>query len=233
MSKKRENEAAWESWKKSSEVKKEDGLEEKQAAIAKLISELEDAEKSLVEAGAKTFAEMYPNTPIRQERIPFNYNNHSIELPPYKTSMTFVVPELNEIKKDGYIRLFEAAWENDLDAVKALTLAPWQWREGSPLETPLKIAIIDGNSFSPFSIAVLRGHYDLARKIVEIAMAQYHKDDGLSSRQRWTMRSEESDDEYDTDDSYDKHQGQSVLFKCVCEMLTTDRSPHLCGTSQR
>lgn len=66
---------------------------------------------------------------------------------------------------------------------------------------------MDGRGFSPFSIAALRGHYDLARKIIEICMAQYHKDDGLSSRQRWTMRTDDSDEEYDSDDGYGTDRG--------------------------
>ncbi|KAH7360980.1 ankyrin repeat-containing domain protein [Rhexocercosporidium sp. MPI-PUGE-AT-0058] len=220
----RENKQAWENWKKSSEAKKEDGLEEKKAAIAKLILELEDAEKSLIEAGAKTFAEMYPNTPKHQGNTGYNYNyNYQPSEPaPYKTSLNFVVPELNDAKKDGYIRLFSAAWENNLDTVKTMTLAPWQWKEGSPLESPLKIATTDGNGFSPFSIAVLRGHYHLARKIIEICMAQYHKDDGLSSRQRWTMRTDDSEDEYDSDDGYDKDQDLPIYAELVSDKFTVD-----------
>ncbi len=72
------------------------------------------------------------------------------------------------------------------------------------MEPPLRVAIQDGNGFSPFSIAVLRGHRQLARKIVEICATQYHKDDGLSSRQRWTMRtfSESDDGESDDDEGY-------------------------------
>ncbi|KAK0126771.1 hypothetical protein ONS95_008352 [Cadophora gregata] len=217
----RENKEAWETWNKGE--KKEDGIEEKQAAIKKLIAELEQAEKSLLKAGGKTFAEMYPNTPTPQNHNRFGHNYQSPEPGAYETSLTFNVPELNPAKKDGYLRLFDAAWDNDLDTLKAMTLAPWTWVEGSPLEGPLKIAISDGNGFSPFSIAVLRGHYDLARKIVEISMAQYHKDDGISSRKRWTMRNDDSDDEYDSDDSYeDDHEHLPIYAELVSDKFTVD-----------
>lgn len=89
-----------------------------------MILELEDAEKSLIEAGAKTFIDMYPNTAKHQGNTRYNFNYEPAEPAPYETSLDFVVPELNDAKKDGYIRLFEAAWENDLDTVKAMTLAP-------------------------------------------------------------------------------------------------------------
>ncbi|KAL2074939.1 hypothetical protein VTL71DRAFT_8719 [Oculimacula yallundae] len=226
LAKKKENEKAWDDWKKISEAEKEPGMDEKQTAIQKLIAELEDTEKSLIDAGCKTFVEMYPDIPKRQENssYPYNsrFNSHPAKIEPYETSLHFVVPELNDAKKAGYIRLFEAAWGNDLDTVKAMTLAPWQWKEGSPLESPLKIAIMDGGGFSPFSIAVLRGHYDLAKKIVEICMAQFFKDDGLSSRRRWTMRSGDSEDGYDSDESYDSDQDLPIYAELVNDKFTVD-----------
>lgn len=227
----RENKQAWETWNKGQ--KKEEGIEEKQAAIEKLILELEEAEKSLLKAGGKTFAELYPDTPAHQGHNRFGYNYQPTEPSPYETTLTFNTPELNPAKTEGYIRLFDAAWDNDLDKVKALTLTPWKCNEGAPLESPLKIAITDGNGFSPFSIAVLRGHYDLARKIVEVCMAQYHKDDGVSSRQRWTMRNGDSDEEDNSDDSYEHDEGELRICNCFCLMLNRSRSsPHLCRTGQ-
>ncbi|KAH7417628.1 hypothetical protein BKA64DRAFT_702397 [Cadophora sp. MPI-SDFR-AT-0126] len=217
----RENKEAWETWTKGE--KKEDGIEEKQAAIAKLILGLEEAEKSLLKAGGKTFKEMYPDTPAHQGHNRFGYNYQPAEPSPYETTLTFNVPELNTAKKDGYIRLFDAAWDNDLDTLKSMTLAPWTWIEGAPLESPLKIAVSDGNGFSPFSIAVLRGHYDLAKKIIEISMAQYHKDDGVSSRQRWTMRNDDSDEEYDSDDDYEAdHDHLPIYAELVSDKFTVD-----------
>lgn len=78
---------------------------------------------------------------------------------------------------------------------------------------PLKIAVRDGNGFSPFSIAVLRGHYDLARKCIEICIAQYHKDDGLSSRQRWRMKKSSDEDEDMSDYDHDDENEDGKILK--------------------
>lgn len=209
--KSRENKIAWENRETALAKKNQDGVKEKRVAISQIISELEKAEKVLLDAGSKPFAQMYPDVPKRDKRYEHmhSYAPQPKKPLPYDTSLSFNVPELNDIKKTGYIRLFEAAWDNDLEKVKTMTLAPWQLMESSLLEPPLKIAVQDDNGFSPFSIAVLRGHRELARKIVEICMAQYHKDDGMSSRQRWTMRTD-SDDE-DCEDDHDNDEGTSLL----------------------
>ena len=181
-----------------------DGQREKKQAITKLIQEFESAEKALFAAGAKTFIELHPDLPRQPEN---NYQNHykPMEPLPYETRLSFQVPDLNENKRIGYHILFEAAWNNDIDTIKSLSLAPWEsptsdgtFVGSTELKTqipPLKIAVKDGNGFSPFSIAVLRGHRDLARKIIDICITQYHKDDGLTSRQRWNMLSSDSDNE--------------------------------------
>ena len=127
-------------------------------------------------------------------------NNSQIQPKPvpyrFETSFQFRIPDLNAIKKGGYIKMFEAAWNNDLETVKSITLAPWALEAGLPLNLPLKIAVQDGNGFSPFSIAVLRGHHNLAKNIVEICAAQYDEDEGLKSRKRWIVSTGGSDDCY-------------------------------------
>jgi ankyrin repeat protein len=214
--KKRENDKAWENWNKHEQPDREKGLNEKQAAIAKVIKELEEAEKTLIEAGAKTFDEMHPEIPKRIEHPRQVYKPS--EPARYETNLSFHVPDLNDAKKDGYFRLFEATWNNDLETVKALTLAPWASMNEKPLNVPLKVAVQDGNGFSPFSIAVLRGHRDLAKKIIEICATQYHKDDGLNSRQRWQMRSGDSDEGSDDDDD----ENLPIFSELVSDDFTID-----------
>lgn len=194
-----QNKLEWKNWEEKSKPQAQEGLEGKKAAIAKLIQELERAEKVLIDAGGKTFRQMHPKI---GERTQANHQTWpQAEPEPYSTTFSFQDPSLNAVKRDGYTMMFEAAWNNDLEKIKSVTLAPWNWRNEKLLEPPLKVAIQDGNGFSPFSIAVLRGHRDLAKKIVEICATQYHKDDGLNSRQRWNMRtSMDSDDEEDDDD---------------------------------
>ena len=191
-------------YQKSLEKKSIDGEKEKKEAIAKLIRELESAEKALVAAGAKTFAQLHPDLPKRQNNNHRNQYTPSDPLP-YETKLNFQIPDLNDTTRIGYQIIFEAAWSNDIDTIKSLTLALWDdphvltgpQTSGVSLKTrnsPLKVAVRDGNSFSPFSIAVLRGHRDLARKIIDICIAQYHKDDGLTTRQRGNMLPSHSDD---------------------------------------
>jgi hypothetical protein len=206
QAKKHTNDKEWEEYKNWTPPKPEDGLEQKKEAVAKVIKELERAEKTLIEAGSKTFAQLYPDLPKKEG----SKNNVYPDPKPtsYETVLRFRVPDLNDAKKGGYVKLFEAVWNNDLEKIKALTLGKWSSEEGMPLNTPLKIAIQDGNGFSPFSIAVLQGHYDLARKIVEICATQYHKDDGLRKRFRVTEESEEEDEDEDSDvESSDEEEG--------------------------
>jgi ankyrin repeat protein len=220
---KESNKKAWDEYNKKMEDKSGEGVKEKREAIAKLVRELEKAEKALIDAGAKTFAEMHPEMPTPHYR--HNYRYTAPEPSPYETSLKFMTPDLNDAKHQGYVSLFEAAWSNDLEKIKSLTLAPWA-SPPLPLQTPLKVAIQDGSGFSPFSIAVLRGHYELAKKIVEICIIQYHKDDGLSTRQRWNMRTEDSDDEssdYDSDDDREhKHEHLPIFSELVSDKFTVD-----------
>lgn len=197
------NQNKWKSYEKSMEEKEiPEGEAQKKAAIAKVIKELESTERTLIAAGAKPFAEMYPEISKNPKELTSNLYAYSPPEPakpkPYQSSVSFNVPDINHAKKNGYIRLFEAAWNGDSDAIKSLTLAPWE-SEKEPANSPLQIAVQDSNGFSPFSLAVLRGHLDLARSIVSISMAQYHKDDNKSQRQRWMMNTDDSDCE-DSDD---------------------------------
>ncbi|ESZ92311.1 hypothetical protein SBOR_7302 [Sclerotinia borealis F-4128] len=168
-------------------------------AIREAIKDLEEAEQVLIAAGAKPFTELYPDIspPQKPHRHPQGYN-HTQTIKPvhYQTQFSFHVPDLNDGKRQGYFMLFEAAWNNDLDTIENLTLSPW--KHGNTEYAPLKITVRDQNQFMPFSIAVLRGHYDLARRIVEICLAQYHNaddEDTHKGRQRWGIAVDDSDDE--------------------------------------
>lgn len=193
--KKIENQTAWDEWEKSA-LENAKGVPEKKEGISKVIKELEQVKGTLLKAGAKTFYELHPTAPKHTLRS--SYWRQSSEPKDHETSFEFsFVPEMTDLKKEGYKKLFEATWENDFDTIESLTLS------GSKDEPPLRIAVQDANGFSPFAIAVLRGHHELARKIIQICITQYHKDDGVSSRQRWTMRAD-SDDECYSEDSDDE-----------------------------
>ena len=211
------NKTEWENYKKSLEVQEEKGLGEKKAAVLDILRELKHAEQALVEAGAKTFDEQYPDITKPGENQGQQYVYKEPELKPYNTSFHFQVPDLNENKKEGFIKLFEAAWNNDLQQVKALTLAPWELKQKTSLEDPLQVAVQDSNGFSPFSIAVLRGHFDLARRIIDICKAQYQKDDGSGLRQLWNVMPDGSDH-----DGSDYGENLPIVSELVNDRFTID-----------
>ncbi|THV45654.1 hypothetical protein BGAL_0464g00050 [Botrytis galanthina] len=187
-------------------------------AVKEAIRDLEQAEKLLIAAGAKSFTDLYPDipeSPKPQDSSWHHDRRHKVAPEPYKTRFTFNVPDLNDGKRQGYFMLFEAAWNNDLDAIKSLTLHPW--KHDNVEYPPLRIAVRDGNEFMPFSIAVLRGHYDLARRIVEICLAQYHNaddEDDKKGRQRWGIMTSDDDD----DDSGDL----PIFSELVTDKFTID-----------
>ncbi|KAF7930900.1 hypothetical protein EAE99_004150 [Botrytis elliptica] len=191
-------------------------------AVKEAIKDLEQAEKLLIEAGAKSFTDLYPDIPQPPNRKGSSWRHdhrHKVAPEPYKTHFTFHVPDLNDGKRQGYFMLFEAAWNNDLEAIKNLTLQPW--KHDNVEYPPLRIAVRDGNEFMPFSIAVLRGNYDLARRIVEICLAQYHNaddEDDKKGRQRWGIMTSDDDDDDDDDESGDL----PIFSELVTEKFTID-----------
>jgi hypothetical protein len=63
---------------------------------------------------------------------------------------------------------FEAAWTGDLETIKNLTITG---SDRTRYRTPLEIAVCNSRGFSVFTIAILRGHLDVAHGIMTIAAA--------------------------------------------------------------
>jgi hypothetical protein len=107
-----------ENYEKEQAKEPQEGLKEKREAIDKLITELEHTEKILIKAGAKPFTEMHPKAPKTTQQ-PYNrYRYKPAPETPYETSLSFQTPDLNHVKTQGYIELFEAAWNGDLERIK-------------------------------------------------------------------------------------------------------------------
>jgi hypothetical protein len=70
-----------------------------------------------------------------------------------------------------------------------------QW--GPSNNTPLKIAVQDGDHQSPFHLAILRGHFDIARAVVDISFAQYQPPDEEEPKS-YRIRDELDDDASDS-----------------------------------
>ncbi|KAI1107653.1 ankyrin [Jackrogersella minutella] len=191
----------------------EEGLTEKIDAAADLISQLERVQEALVAKGGKTFKELYPDIiePVRapvvspENRLPSSY--------------TFVfkftnTTDLTDARRAAYIKLFEAAFAGDLEVIKSLTLTSWDEDKQEP---PLKIAVTDVKGHNPFSLAFLRGHYDVSKAILEIAQAQWAPK--LEKTTRFTMNKEDEDSE---DSDSDDNDEPEVYKKVIDDQFTIE-----------
>ncbi|KAB8238727.1 ankyrin repeat protein [Aspergillus alliaceus] len=153
------------------EAENRKGVELKIHAVRDLVEQFEKLEVVLLEKKAKTFKELFPDleTPQVEEETPSPIKDVSDS---FKVDFTFNVSDLTDEKKDGYLRLFEAAWCGDLDIIKTLTLSMWGEDNEQP---PLQVAVTDSNRLSPFSIAALRGHLGVAKAIIKIVQVQFKK----------------------------------------------------------
>lgn len=170
---------------------------EKKSAAKSLLAEFEALESHLVERGAKRFVEIHPDIKL-QENQSHQYHNREPEPPkPWGPRITFKLPDLTDERRDGYLKLFEACWEGNMTTVKELTLAVWDNKQ-----SPLKIAVQDFSGFSPFSIAILRRHVDIARAVLEIAHAQYAPTETPGHMKHTVHSKDDDDDMSDEDDDY-------------------------------
>ncbi|KAL2822695.1 ankyrin repeat-containing domain protein [Aspergillus cavernicola] len=175
---------------------KEEGLVEKNAAITALLADYEKLEADLLSRGAKTFKELHPDIESRPSP-PCNPPNYTAKVEPYKTVFRFRARNYTEEVKEGYFQLFEAAWLGDAETIKSLTLTAWGPDKD---RLALEIAATDFRNFSPFSIAILRGHLDTAKAILAISIAQYKPNDqGKNTRYRVVADVSDSDDGSDVD----------------------------------
>ncbi|KAK8049555.1 hypothetical protein PG994_011285 [Apiospora phragmitis] len=166
--------------KEMGQISNHDSLEMKKEAIADLVSQLQQTEEVLMARGAKTFRELHPDIENPQEARGSN-NEEDEKL--YEYSFSFKgAPDVTEKRRAAYIQLFEAAWRGDLDKIKSLTLASW---DADKTESPLKVAVADDEGNNPFSLAFLKGHYDVARAILGIVQAQWAPAD--ESKVRYKM----------------------------------------------
>ncbi|KAA8645611.1 hypothetical protein EYZ11_003498 [Aspergillus tanneri] len=197
----------------SDATKDREGIEQKMASIKLLIEEFEKVEAHLMSKEAKTFSELFPD--FESPRRNSHYSKKQTKLEPFKVTYNFKLPELTPAQSEGYLKLFEAAWSDDLDTIKALTLGTWG--EGT-VQRPLQIAVSDSNYLTPFSIAVLRGHLKTAKAILEIAQAQYKvdEDEGTQRRRRYEMDISDSGEDSDSDD------GIRVYSEIVDDKFTID-----------
>ena len=174
------------------------GVAEKQQAIDQMVGEFEKLEALLNDRGAKTFADLHPEIGEPEKRNNYGWHHRKPHKPePFKVELKFQLGDLTEETQGRYEKLFQAAWEGDAKTVKHLTLTPW--KDANEVDQPpSKVAVMDQHGLSPFSSAVLRGHFDMAAVIMEISQAQYVFPDA-PKKERYAMDGGDSDD--DVDDS--------------------------------
>jgi ankyrin repeat protein len=185
---------AYDDWKST---KDSEGTNEKIATVKSVLLEFEGLETQLLERGAKTFKQLYPDIEVPEQQQYYNYNFEPEPPKPWNPLLSFHLPDLSDERRAAYIKLFQACWDGDLTTIKELTLAVWS--EG---QSPLKIAVQDTQNFSPFSIAVLRKHFDVAKAILEIAHAQYAPDEKKGQVKHSIQPADDEDDASDGNDEF-------------------------------
>ncbi|KAG9185559.1 hypothetical protein G6011_06890 [Alternaria panax] len=187
-----------EEWKKSQ--KEPEGTDEKKVAVQSLLNNFQALETELLKRNAKTFKELHPDInldvpQINQYNFGSNYNQDPPK--PWNPSLTFRLSDLTDERRAAYLRLFQGCWNADLPTIKELTLTIWDENQ-----SPLKVAVQDSQDFSPFSIAILRKHYGVARAILAIAHAQYAPEEKPMVKHSLQPRDEDEDSCDDDDDDY-------------------------------
>ncbi|KAI0841040.1 ankyrin [Hypoxylon sp. FL0890] len=174
--------------KRKTESANKGGPKEKLEATEDLILQLEKVEKALEAKDAKTFKQIYPD--IRDPAQNANPSSENDPPLPYSLEFKFTnAVDVTDARKAAYIKLFEAAWDGDLEAIKSLTLTSW---DADKQEPPLKVAVSDGKDNNPFSLAFLRGHYETSKAILEIAQAQWAPKSEKTTR--FTMHKDEDEE---------------------------------------
>ncbi|KAI0543186.1 ankyrin repeat protein [Xylaria digitata] len=192
-------------------------LTEKKEAIQDVISQLEKVEEALLEKGAQTFKELYPNI----ETMPRNQGREDEKAPQtdYSLTISFMgVKDLTSDRENAYVQLFEAAWAGDLEKIKSLTLAPWGPDEKEP---PLKIAVSDLAGNNPFSLAFLRGHFGTAKAILEITQAQWSPTEEKNTRFQMTQP-EDGEESYDDSDESGSDGEPDIYEEVIHDRFTID-----------
>lgn len=200
------------------EAQPEPGEDEKKSAAASMAKRFEDVEKFLIEKGAKTFYELYPelkeNHKTKSSKTSDSANQNDSESA-YKTEFKFHVSDMTPSKHSRYVKLFEAAFAGDIEVVKDLCLV------SNESTTPLQIAVNDNNGFNCFSLAILRGHQKLATTVLDIAAAQY-EDKKETKQMKYSLHNEGVDDETDSDNDSTEGDYPKFYKQLVDEKFTID-----------
>ncbi|RMJ19060.1 hypothetical protein CDV36_001309 [Fusarium kuroshium] len=202
---------------------------EKQGAINEVIVSFEAIENALLSRGAKTFDELHPDIKTESDRDRRPSREEEAEdkpAKPYEFHFSFQNDrEMTETRRDGYIELMEAAWSGDIERIKSLTLQAWGPEQDQP---PLVAAVGDNEGNTPFSVAFLRGHHDVARALLEIVKVQWSPPEKEKVRFKMEAREEdEYSDECSDEESNDSGDEPRIVSEKVQQKFTIDDIGHV------
>ncbi|KAJ5690610.1 hypothetical protein N7462_005002 [Penicillium macrosclerotiorum] len=148
------------------------GLPEKKDAITELVKNYELLETELLSRNAVTYAELHPDETKKSEQsTQRRRHQEKNKITTFEAKFFHLSrSRTTEASRKGYVQLFEAAWDGDIDTIKALTIDMWGPEKDQP---PLEISLCDDLGSCCLSISVLRGHLRAAKIILQILQAQY------------------------------------------------------------
>lgn len=224
--KNKEFEAQMKAFEKESKEEAEGGAE-KRKVLGEILVGLEQLKQTVIAKGGKLFAELYPDIKTADDTSSAeSRSSYNEQLKPYDYIFTFKHDkDVTEKRRDGYIELMEAAWTGNLERIKSLTLQAWGEHQDQP---PLKIVITDLSGNSPFSVAFVRGHYDVAKAILDIVKAQWsptEKDQVRYKLKEETSYSDDEDEDYSDEDSEDSE--PQIVSEKVDTKFTIDDIGHV------
>ncbi|KAL9611524.1 MAG: hypothetical protein Q9167_003849, partial [Letrouitia subvulpina] len=180
--------------KKVEENSERRGRQQQAEALNAMKSRYVNLQQQLSKRGAKNLDQLYPHIERKQE--------DEISSPKkdkhFEPKASFRISGSEKVY-DGYLQLFQAAWDGNLARIKELTLGSW----GPDKQyAPLHVTTRDGKGFSPFTIAVYRQHLAAAKLILEIANAQF-RDPEERPKKRYALMDEGSEYDFEDTDSDD------------------------------
>lgn len=89
-------------------------------------------------------------------------------------------------------------------------------------EPPLKISVSDNEENTPFSLAFLRGHYDVAAAILEIVLAQYSPEERDATRYKLDNGDAESDEDETCESDADTDDEPKIVTEIVGKKFTIE-----------
>ncbi|KAL8804903.1 MAG: hypothetical protein Q9182_002305 [Xanthomendoza sp. 2 TL-2023] len=199
--------------KRLEESKGQAGQAQRTEALNALKTRFADLQNHLRNRGAKSLAGLHPNIPRPKEED--EETSQFSKEKSFEPKVTFRLSASDEVL-DGYLQLFEAAWDGNSDKIKALTLAHWGPENKMK---PLQVSNQDAKGFTPFAIATYRRHFETAKLILGIANAQFKEDDNNNlSRRRYTIA---NDGEYSDSDDSDSD-NLDITYDVVDDIYTYD-----------